>query len=278
MWGLLACAGAAYAGVCALLFLFQRQLLYLPGPPPAATPADVGLAFDELRLTTADGEELHAWRVHALPSPREDGAADEPRGLVLYAHGNAGSIEHRLAPARALAAMGVDVLLFDYRGYGASTGRPSEEGTYLDAEAVHDWAVTDGGYAPGRIVGFGESLGGAVVVELARRRALAGLVLESSFTSVPDRASELYPWLPVRWLARDAYASIDKLGALELPILVLHGRADEVVPFAHGERLHAAAGARSRFVELSGGHNGGGFRARAESLRAVEEHLRACLP
>lgn len=260
---------AGYAALCALVFVFQRRLSFAPGPPPLATPAALGLDFDELELATADGERLQAWLVRA---PRAGPAGE--RALVLHCHGNAGNVEGRIPAAAALAALGFDTLLFDYRGFGASTGSPSEAGTYLDAEAAWDAAVARG-YRPERIALFGESLGGGVATELARRRGAAALVLESTFTSLPDVGARVYPWLPVRLLCLDRYDNLAKLPALRLPLLVLHAPGDALVPFEHGRRLAGAAGAE--LVELPGGHDDGGFLQREDLRRRVGDFLAAAI-
>ncbi|HEX6884519.1 MAG TPA: alpha/beta hydrolase [Planctomycetota bacterium] len=245
---------AAYAGLCLLVALFQARLVYFPGPPPRVDPAALGLAHREVELTTSDGERLHGWFF-----PRE-GAA----GAVLVCHGNAGSVENRLELARAFLELGWAVLLFDYRGYGLSTGRPSEAGTYLDAEAAHAHLTGVEGFAPERIVLHGESLGGGVALELALRRPCAALILESAFTSIPDMAAEVYPFLPARLLARIRYDNLAKVVRLGVPLLVVHSPQDEIVPFAHGERLLAAAREPKRLLRTGGGHNAGGFVQRAE--------------
>lgn len=265
----------AYGLLCLALYLFQRSLVFVPGDPPRVDPAAVELAFDDLRLETSDGELVHGWRVRAAPSV---GGAPEPapRGLVLYCHGNAGSVESRLDRAELFAAWGWDTLLFDYRGYGHSTGSPTEEGTYVDAERFHEWATTEGGYDAAEIVLFGESLGCAVAVELARRRPVAGVLLESGFASLVDIGRDRYPFLPVALLARDRYASIDKVGDLDVPLLVLHSPDDEIIGVDHGRRLAAAANAP--FHELEGGHNDGGFTRRPQDRAVVRELLECAVP
>ena len=259
---------ASYAGICLLLLVFQGRLVYFPGGPPRTTPADHGLDYDELELVTSDGVRIHGW---LLPTP-------EPRGVLLFCHGNAGNIEHRLSAARVFRGMGLSVLLFDYRGYGASRGRPSEEGTYRDAEAAYDHLVGEAGFAPDRIALYGESLGAAVALELAGRREVACVVVESAFTSLPALGAELYRWLPVRLLSRFRYDNARKVGALGVPLMIVHSPADDIVPYAHGERLLAAAGDLKTFLATGGGHNDGGFLQRGEWIERVRDFFGEALP
>ncbi|MCE9595029.1 MAG: alpha/beta hydrolase [Planctomycetes bacterium] len=255
-----------YLAVCVAAWAFERKLVYFPGPAPTTTPREFGLEYVDAPLTTSDGVALSAW---FLP-------ARAPRVAVLVCHGNAGSIENRIDKARVFVELGASVLLFDYRGYGASAGSPSEEGTYLDAECAFDELAR---CAPGlAVVAYGESLGGAIAVELARRRPLAGLILDSTFTSLPAVGANAYPWLPVRLLARTRYDSEAKLATLDVPVLVAHSRGDRVVPFEHGRALHAAAKRPVAFVETRGGHNEGGLLLAADSARAVADFLAAVAP
>jgi hypothetical protein len=190
--------------------------------------------------------------------------------VVLFCHGNGGNVSHRLEVYAALLDTGVNVFGFDYRGYGASAGRPSEAGTYLDAQAACQW-LRQRGFAGANIVAFGESLGGGVASELARRESLAGLILQSTFTSIPELGAELFPWLPVRWLARIKYDTLSKLPLLNLPVLVMHSRADTLIPFHHGQRLFAAAHPPKLFWELSGDHNEPLEADRAKFVAGVEK-------
>jgi hypothetical protein len=256
-----------YLLVCLAAFLFQARLVYFPGPPPRLDPATFGLLHREVELATEDGERLHAWFF-----PRE-GAA----GAVLVCHGNAGNIEGRIELARAFLELGWAVLLFDYRGYGKSSGSPGEEGTYRDAEAAHEHLTRAEGFAAERVLLYGESLGAAVALELALRRPCAALVAESGFTSLPDVAAEVYPFLPTRLLARIRYDNRSKIGRLAVPLLLLHSPADELVSFAHAERLFAAAREPKELVRTGGGHNDGGFLLRAEWRATVGEFLEAVL-
>jgi fermentation-respiration switch protein FrsA (DUF1100 family) len=263
MWWILLVPLVLYALVCAGVALEQGKLVWFPGPPPAGTPADHGLAYDELRLVAADGVAIHAWRVRN-PTPA--------RAVVIVCHGNAGNVESRIPLARAFLAMECDVVLFDYRGYGASSGAPTEEGTYLDAEAAWTWARS-AGFAPERIVAYGESLGGAVAIELARRHPVAAVVVEDTFTSLRDMGARFYPWLPVGLVLRIRYDSIAKIGALGVPVMVVHSRGDDLVPFELGQRLFAAAQGPKRFLETEGGHNAGGFATRPAWCAEVRTFL-----
>ncbi|MEW6742271.1 MAG: alpha/beta hydrolase [Planctomycetota bacterium] len=253
----------AYALLCLLLFLVQRKLVYFPGPPPEVEPTQAGLPYQDLTLVTRDGEHLHAWLIESKPA----------RGVVLFSHGNAGNIAYRLEGARVFVEAGVSVLLYDYRGYGRSTGSPGEEGTYLDAEAAYEHLVSVRGFAPDRVIAYGESLGAAVAVELALRRRVAGVIAESPFTSLPDLAAAIYPWLPARLLCRLRYDSASKVERLGVPILVIHSRDDEIVPFELGRRLYQAAAEPKRFLETRGGHNDGGFLRREEDRKAVRSFI-----
>lgn len=244
---------AARALLWFLLFMvlfrwFEHAQVYRPGREVRSSGADLGRAFEEVRLQTADGVDLHGWFYPATTNATAGGYC------FLVCHGNGGNIGHRLGLAAALLRTGASVLLFDYRGYGRSEGRPSEEGTYRDAQACHRW-LRDKGFAADRILAFGESLGGAVATELACRETVGGLVLQSTFTSIPDLGSELMPWLPVRWLGTIRYDTRSKLPGLKVPVLLLHSRTDDLIGFHHAERNFAAARDPKQLVELEGGHN-----------------------
>jgi hypothetical protein len=239
----------AYLLLVAAIWLLQSHLLYFPQIEAGfeATPAQLGLAFEPVRIRTDDGESLAAWFV---PAP-------DALGVALFFHGNAGTIAHRLDWLPLMQRLRLDTLLVDYRGYGASSGRPSEDGTYSDARASWDYLTNERGIPAERVVLFGESLGGAIAAKLATGTRPRALVLMSAFTSVPDLAAELYPWLPARWISRFRYDTLSVLADVHCPVLVAHSRADEIVPFAHGQRLFQAAREPKAFLELAGGHNSG---------------------
>lgn len=262
--GALLVATVGYASLGALLFGMQASLVYYPnlGRETVATPAALGLAYEEVALRTSDGETLSAWWV---PAPAA-------RGAVLLLHGNAGNISHRLDYLAMFRTLGYSTLAVDYRGYGRSSGEPSEEGTYRDAEACWAW-LQSRGHAARDIVVFGESLGGGVATWIAARHAPRALVLASTFTSIPDLAADLYPYLPVRALARIHYDNAARLPEVAAPVLILHSPDDEIVPYAHAQRLYAAARGTRRLVTLAGGHNEGLVHARPEWVRELAAFL-----
>jgi uncharacterized protein len=223
-----------------------HALLYFPARAIASTPAAAGLDYEDAAIHTADGERLHAWWVPAQAPPL---------GHVLLCHGNGGNVGDRVEAIALLAAAGFDVLAFDYRGYGRSSGRPSEEGTYRDARAVRDMLLRQPAVDPARVFYLGESLGAAVALELAHEHPPAGLILQSPFTSIRDMARLHYPLVP-RALVPDAYPSLRLIRALRVPLLVVHGERDEIVPPVHGEALYDAATCPKRLEILPGvGHN-----------------------
>ncbi|ABE43759.1 alpha/beta hydrolase [Polaromonas sp. JS666] len=262
--------GAVYAVLLAIVFVLQGNLLYFPdaGRQILQTPKDVGLDYEQVWLTTEDGVRIEAWYV---PAPAA-------RGAVLLAHGNAGNISHRLDYALMFHRLGYSLLLLEYRGYGRSEGKPSEEGTYADARAAWRHLVAQRGFPPERIALVGESLGGAIVARLATAERPGALVLASTFVSVPELAAELYPWLPVRWLARYRYDALEALARVSSPVLIAHSRQDDIVPFRHGERLFAAAKGPKAFLELAGGHNEGFLFTREAWREALGRFLAQHLP
>jgi fermentation-respiration switch protein FrsA (DUF1100 family) len=253
-----------YALLCAAVFVLQHKLIWFPSRAVFESPDQFGLEHRDVSLKAADGVELHAWRV---------AARGPERGVVIVCHGNAGNITNRVDCAAAFAAMGYGVLLLDYRGYGRSGGRPSEEGTYLDADAAWRHLVEVEGLAPAKIALYGESLGAAVASELARQRPCGALICESGFTSLPDLAARVYPLLPARWLARVKYPTERNVAEIRVPVLVAHSPQDDIVPFAHGERLHRAARAAEPLLVTEGPHNAGGFLRRAEWRERVGAFL-----
>lgn len=244
-----------------LLFM-QPRLLYRPTREVTLTPTDVGLEYEQVAFESADGVRLTGWYVAAKGRPNAPGRAGEPANApftILMCHGNGGNLMHLLDSLELFHSLGLSCLAFDYRGYGNSGGRPTETGTYLDAQAAYDWLTGERGTPSEQIILLGRSLGGSVAAHLAGRVQAAGLVIESAFTSFPDVAAGFYPYLPVRLFARFLfrYDTLAYVREARCPVMVVHSRDDELVPFASATRLFEAAHEPKRFVEIAGGHNEG---------------------
>ena len=230
-----------------ILLVFQSSFVYFPEREVSATPGNLGLRFEDVTFESGDGVMLTGWFI----------PADRGRGVILFCHGNAGNISHRLESIHIFNRLGFATFIFDYRGYGKSGGKPTENGTYLDAESAWNYLVDERGIRAGEITVFGRSVGGAIASWLAAGKNPAALIVESAFTSVRDIAGDLYPYLPVRLLSRIKYSTIEYIKDVDSPILVVHSRDDEIIPFSHGERLFDAAGENAEFLVIRGGHNDG---------------------
>jgi fermentation-respiration switch protein FrsA (DUF1100 family) len=235
----------AHAGICGVMMFLEGSLIFFPMPYPQGDWEQRDVPVEDAWFEADDGTQLHGW---FLDHPR-------PRAVVLFAHGNAGNLTHRLEHiARLSRDLRLSVLIFDYRGYGRSQGRPDEQGLLADARAARRWLGQRVGLAEPQIVLHGESLGGGVLVDLAARDGARGLVLESTFSSLPDVAAHHYPLLPVRWLMRNRLDSLAKIGQYRGPLVQCHGDADSIVPLEQAQRLFAAATGSEpkRFVQLPG--------------------------
>lgn len=234
--------------IVVMLRWFEHSQVYHPDRVMTATGSELSRPFEDVFFKASDGVALNGWFYPASTN------SHRRHLVVLVCHGNAGNIGHRLDTCVALLSTGVNVFIFDYRGYGRSQGRPSEEGTYRDAQAAYAW-LRQKGFAGTNIIAFGESLGGGVAAELALREPIGGLVLQSTFTSISDMGAELFPWLPVRWLAKIHYDTRSKLPRLHVPVMVMHSPTDELVRLHHGKANFAAANEPKLFWELRGEHN-----------------------
>ncbi|MEQ9363205.1 MAG: alpha/beta hydrolase [Leptospirales bacterium] len=274
---LLTAACLAYAALVGYVYAVQDRLAFYPLSEHSQTPADFGLAPENHTVGTADGERLDAWFF----------SAGSDSYVLLYSHGNAGNLSHNLASVRQLRRLGLSVFIYDYRGYGRSTGHPDEAGLYRDAEAAYLYLRESLGVPAERVILFGRSLGGALAVHLAVREPARALILESTFTSAVDLGAELYWYLPVSLLARNRFESLRRLSATELkdpdgapvPLLVIHGRQDRLIPFAHGRRLYQAARTtRKNLLEIKGGHNDGFLVSKRDYEAAFVEFIRGLAP
>ncbi|MCU7918915.1 MAG: alpha/beta hydrolase [Candidatus Thiodiazotropha sp. (ex Epidulcina cf. delphinae)] len=260
---------SVYLALLLYLYFNQTNLIHLPDLPTrriVATPEQFGLEFESVTLVTEDRVKLAGWFL-----PRK-----EPRATLLFFHGNAGNISHRLESLELFHRLGLAVLIIDYRGYGDSEGRPSEAGIYRDAEAAWRYLTVTRKIPGEAILLFGRSFGGAVAAYLASRYPSMGLVLESTYTSVPDMAAELYPWLPARWLAKYRYNTRERLAGIHTPVMVVHSRKDEIIPYSHGRELFSSANQPKRFLELSGDHNYGFLADAGGYRRGWDAFIRLC--
>jgi uncharacterized protein len=235
---------AGYAGIVALAYLMQRSLMYFPDTV-RTQPGAAGLPeAEEVVLKTSDHEEVIAW--HVPPRPEKP--------LVLHFHGNGGSLQGRAMRFRRLVANGTGLLALSYRGYGGSTGRPSEAGLIRDAEAAYAFARAR--HDPQNLAVWGESLGTGVAVALAADHPVGAVILEKPFSSALEIGALAYPFLPVRWLMKDQFRSDQRVGKIAVPVLILHGERDDVVPIKFAERLFRLIAAPKTFVRYPDGDHG----------------------
>jgi fermentation-respiration switch protein FrsA (DUF1100 family) len=262
------------------MVFFERSLVYFPTRYPDGDWHPYGLAFEDAEFRAVDGTRLHGWFV----------PCENPRAVILFSHGNGGNLSHRADILRELHRLRAAVMIYDYRGYGRSEGSPEEPGILADARAARAWLAKRAAPLVGRassspdrrleaaatfdereIVQMGESLGGGVAVDLAAADGARGLVLISTFTSLPDIGAIHYPWLPVRLLMRNRLDSLSKIASYHGPLLQIHGDADTIIPYSNGRRLFDAANEPKHFITLHGAdHND---LPAPELYRAIDEFL-----
>lgn len=262
--------GVLCTSLVLLLFLLQSCLIYYPDVPTraiVATPDAIGLDYEPVKISTGDGLNLDGWYVPAR----------DARGVLLFFHGNAGNISHRLESLEIFNRLRLSTLIFDYRGYGRSEGTPSEEGTYRDAAAAWRYLTEIRRVPRERIVLFGRSLGGAIAAHAASRHRPAALILESAFTSVPDVATHYFGMFPVRWLTRYRYDTGRALRTVSCPVLIIHSPDDEIIPFQHGRALFDIAPSEKRFLSIRGDHNTGFLMSGEHYVNGLDEFLAAVL-
>lgn len=243
---------ACYGLLVVIVYLMQGRMLYIPNLPGrtlTATPESAGMDYQDVSIETADGVKLHGWFIPGQSSR-----------VLLFFHGNAGNISHRLDSIRQFYELGLSVFIIDYRGYGQSEGRTTEGGLYRDADAAWRYLIENRSLRASDIVIFGRSLGASVASRLAAQHQPLALIVESSFTSVPDIAGDLYPWLPVRYLSHLSHSTRDHVRNVSSPVLVIHSRDDEIIPFHHGEAIFASANEPKTLLAIRGTHNDGFLR------------------
>lgn len=246
------------------LKLMEKRMIFFPSSDVAWTPRDSKLEFEDLRLECADGVTIHGWFIPAT---------NAARATVLFFHGNAGNISHRFEKILILHPLGVNVCIVDYHGYGRSGGKPGESETYRDAEAAYEWLTQEKKIDPKRIIAWGESLGGGVVTYLAAKHEVGGIVLESTYTTLPDVGKSAFPFLPTGLLMSTRYDSLGRIGRIRAPVLSIHSPQDEVIPYRLGKRLYEAANEPKMFVDLAGDHNGGFVISEEKFVGGIREYL-----
>lgn len=247
------------------MLLFEEDYIYFPTHDVFQTPTDAGLAYRDLQITTSDGIVLHGWYI---PAPQAE-------LTLLHFHGNAGNISHRVHLYKRWHNLGLNVLTIDYRGYGKSSGTPSEQGLNLDAETTWQYLTEALGASPESVIIAGRSLGAAIASRLARGKKVTGLVLETPFTSIPDMAAQHYPWLPVRPLIRTQLNTLEHVRKVSVPLLLIAAVDDEIAPLTMAERVFQAAGRPKLMVTLSGSHNDFDDRAEGAYTEAWKNWLGA---
>lgn len=258
--------GVLYGAICLVVFLVQGRLLFKPTGPLERTPAELGLKYEDRWIETEADERVHAWHI-----PHE-----QARARVLFLHGNMGNIADRLESLGVLHQLGLEVLALDYPGYGKSSGRPSETSCYRAAEAWFEELRSMSPTLP--ILVWGRSMGGGIASKFVNTPGVQAMVLEATFTSMPDVAQEQYPWLPARYLTRVMFPTRERLQRAQFPILIVHSTQDEMIPFAHGQALLAAAGQHGTFIQITGTHGEGYFSSGQSYLRPLKEFLDGQLP
>ena len=261
LWRLLRTTLLIALGVILVMMFLENRLIFFPSRYPEGEWQPPGLPIEDAWFDASDGVRLHGWYV----------ARSQPLAYVLFCHGNGGNITHRIDVLRAMYdRVGASVLIFDYRGYGRSAGSPSEAGVLADARAARDWLARRAKIDPREVVLMGESLGGAVAVDLAAADGARALILENSFNNLPDVAAYHFPWLPVRWFMRSRFDSASKIGRYHGPLLQSHGDPDHIVPHRFGVRLFEAANEPKRFIRLPGfDHNDGRPMTYYDEVRKV---------
>lgn len=251
-----------YGGLCIVLFFRQNAMVFYPISEVTMFPS---VPYEDFAVQTEIGDTVTGW---FIPS-------SEAKGTLLFFHGNAGNMSHRLYTAELWQKLHFNFCIFDYPGYGRSSGKTSEEGCYQSADAVWKWLLNNKKIGPSEIILHGRSLGGAVAVELVGRVPVkpSALILESTFLSIPEMGESLYPFLPISLLATIAFNTEDKIGKLEIPLLIINSEADELVPYSHGRKLFELANEPKQFKRIGGSHNYGFLLSEHDYVAALKSFI-----
>ena len=254
---------SAWCVLAVLLYVLQPKFVYFPTSDLPFTPDAIQLDYQDVYIKTGGNTTIHGWFI-----PHET-----PRATLLFFHGNGGNISHRLDSLAIFNTLGLSVLIIDYSGYGKSEGRPSELGTYHDAEAAWQYLINEKNLTPDRIILFGRSLGGAVATWLAQQHQPKALILESTFSSIIDIGKHYYPYLPVRLLARIKYPSQTRIASINCPVLFIHSPDDDIVPYKLGRKLFDAANSPKDFIDIQGDHNEGFLQSGSYYIEALDQFI-----
>ncbi len=261
---IIAAVGIIYLFSAAYKFATQTYSVFCPGREILATPFSIKLYFEEIMFKASDGTNLSGWFVPAR----------DHKGVVLFLHGKGGNISTRLPFVDYFCRkLGLSTFIIDYRGYGKSEGRPTEKGTYLDAEAAWEYLTTIKKISPGDIIIFGRSLGGPIAARLAGKVKARALILESTFTAIKDVAAQIYPYLPVRKFFKFEYPTADYLKRVKIPVLIIHSKGDDYIPFSHAIKLYNAANKPKYFLKINGPHNSSYLESKEVYIEGIKSFI-----
>ena len=250
-----------------MVYFNQNNLVYVPTKGSNYTPSNYNIIYEDITLTTEDNEEIKSWFI----------PHNNPRATLLFLHGNGGNLSSRLDSINIFHQLGLSVFIIDYRGYGDSSGIATENGTYIDAETAFYFLKNEKNISEDDIIIFGRSLGGAVAIWLAKKYKSLALIVESSFTSIIDMGKHNYPYLPITILANIYYPSIERVPNIDIPILLIHSKEDDIVPYKFGRALFEAANEPKHFLEIYGLHNDGYLTSGAVYTEGIDKFLKYIL-
>jgi len=246
---------------------YERKGIYFPTRKIRLTPKEMGLEFEDVYFSSSDGIRLNGWYIPAR----------ESKATILFCHGNAGNISHRIEVLYLFSKLGLNIFIFDYRGYGRSQGNPSEEGLYLDAQAAYKYLIEKRNLKEESIVVYGKSIGANVAVELCSKVKTAALISESAFTSALEMGKKIFPFLPLKWLISIKFDALSKIKDITVPKLIIHSKDDRIIPFKHGRKLFEAAPEPKEFYPMRGGHNEALFLAKEDFVNKIDIFLQKYL-